>query len=106
LALSRGTSNGADWRDVVGNMVAFEAINGVRLEVRMTTGDHQGKADLKLSILAHRIGQEIGEAAPLASVSLTTSATHLRTMEAALIHGLYMLDGQLASGEFAKILDG
>lgn len=106
MALSRGSSNGADWRDVTGNLVAFEAINRVRLELRISTADHYGRADLAISILAHAVDSDLTEQPPLGSVQLTICSTRLRTLEAALIHGLYMLDGQLASGEYKKVLDG
>ena len=46
------------------------------------------------------------EVVVLGSVSVTCSATKLRTMEAALIHGLYLLDGKLAEGQFRAVLDG
>lgn len=104
MASNRDSSRSADWRDVVGNLVAFEAINGVRLEIRMSTTDHHGRADLLILVMAHDKDKEIGEVPSLASVSVTCSATRLRTMEAALIHALYSLDGQLAKGEFAKVL--
>jgi len=106
LASSRGSSNGVDWRDVAGNIVAFEAINGVRVELRITTTNHHGRADLWIALLAHPADREIGEVAPLASVSLSTSATRLRSLEAAIIHGLYLLDGKLASNEFERIKNG
>ena len=86
----------------MGNMVAFEAINGVRLEVRASTGDHRGRADLLVTVIAHDRKVEIGEAPSLASVKLTASATRLRTMEALLIHALYVLDSQLVDVELAK----
>ena len=106
MASSRGTSNGADWRDVTGNIVAFEAINGVQVVVSLTTADYHGRADLLLQLTAFNPDPTLSEAVALGSVSLTTSSLRLRTLEAALIHGLYMLDGVLAKGEFAKVLDG
>jgi len=96
LASSRATSAGADWRDVAGNLVAFEAINGVRLEIRVSTGDHHGRADLVVAVLAHERKAEIGDQPPLASVSVTCSGTRLRSLEGALIHALYQLDAQIA----------
>lgn len=89
----------------MGNLVAFEAINQVRLEIRMSTTDDHGRADLRVLVAAHPVGVEIGDQNSLGSVSVTCSATRLRTMEAALIHALYLLDAQLASGSFAKVLD-
>lgn len=99
MASSRSSSNSADWKDVVGNLVAFEAINGVRLEIRMSTGDHGGRADLCVSVLAHDPKKGIGVAPPLASANVTCSATRLRTMEGVLIHALYVLDAQLGEQE-------
>lgn len=96
MATSRSSSNSADWRDVVGNLVAFEAINRVRLEIRMSTTDYRGRADLAVVVLAHAIGIPIGDQPPLASANVTCSGTRLKTMEGALIHALYVLDSQLA----------
>jgi len=106
LASSRGTSNGADWRDVTGNIIAFEAINGARVIVEVRTGDHLGRADLLLTLTAVNPDPSLSEVVVLGSVSVTCSATKLRTMEAALIHGLYLLDGKLAEGQFRAVLDG
>lgn len=97
LAVSRATSNGADWRDVVGNLVAFEAINGVRLEIRMSTADYHGRADLSVEVLAHERDATIGDQPSLASASVKCSGMRLKTLEGALIHALYLLDSQLAS---------
>jgi len=99
LASSRGTSNGADWRDVAGNLVAFEAINGVRLEIRVATTDYHGRADLSVEVVAHDRKVEIGAAPSLGSVRLTCSAMRLKSLEGALIHALYLLDSQLAEHE-------
>jgi hypothetical protein len=99
LASSRSTSAGADWRDVAGNLVAFEAINGVRLEIRISTADYHGRADLRVVVVAHPADGQTGEVTPSGSVSVTCSGTRLRTMEGALIHALYLMDGQLAATE-------
>jgi hypothetical protein len=89
---------------VVGNLVAFEVINNVRLEIRMSTADDHGRVDLAITVAAHDREVPLGDQPSLGSVSVTCSGTRLRTMEAALIHALYLLDGQLAAGEFAKVL--
>jgi hypothetical protein len=78
------------------NIVAFEALNDVRIEVRMSVGDRNGEADVRLVALAHNRNLPVGEAPPLASASLSCSGSRLLTMDAALIHLMYMLDGQLA----------
>jgi hypothetical protein len=99
LASKRPYSAGVDWKDVAGNLVAFEAINGVRLEIRISTGDYKGRADLLVTAIAHETKHEIGEAPPLASVSATCSGSRLRSLEALVIHILYTLDGRLADNE-------
>lgn len=99
MAVSRGSSNSADWKDVAGNLVAFEAINGVRLEIRVSTSDNQGRADLTVAVIAHDRRAPIGEAPPWGSVSVKCSATRLRTLEGALIHALYLMDSTLARTE-------
>jgi len=69
------------------------------VEVRLSVVDRDGRADLMIAALAHDRAVEIGEVPPLASASVTCSGTRLTKLEAALIHALYMLDGQLAKNE-------
>jgi hypothetical protein len=99
LASKVDLSSGLGWKDVAGNLVAFEAINGVRLELRISTADHHGRADLAVAALAHNRKAEIGGQPPLGSVSVTISGTRLKSLEGALIHALYLLDAQLAERE-------
>lgn len=99
MASSRLSSNGPDWRDVAGNLVAFEAMNGVRLEIRLLTADHRGMADIQAEVVAHDRKAPIGAVPPLASASVTCSATKLRTLEGLLIHSLYVLDAMLLKCE-------
>jgi len=94
--------SGIDLVDVGMNVVAFEAMNNVRIEIRMSVGDYHGRADLLVTALAHDRKVPIGEAPPLASVSVSCLATKLRSLEAALIHVLYLLDGQLAENALAS----
>ena len=94
-----GWSTGLGTVDVMMNIVAFEILNSVRLEIRLSVVDRHGRADLAIAALAHDRAVEIGEAPPLASASVTCLGTRLTTLEAALIHALYMLDGQLAKNE-------
>lgn len=103
MAQSRGSSNTVDWRDVVGNMVAFEAVNHVRIEVRLTTADYRGRADLAAQVMAWSVELVDGVPSLLASVNATCSATRLKTLEGLVIHGLYLLDGKLAEREFAEV---
>ena len=99
LEQSRNSSGGADWKDVAGNIVAFEAINDVQLEIRVATADYHGRADMAVAVLAHSRKTPIGDQPPLASASVTCSGTRLKSLEGVLIHALYLLDAQLASVE-------
>lgn len=91
--------NGIGVVDVAMNMVAFETMNNVKIELRMSVGDRGGRACVLITALAHARDQEIGEVLPLASVNVNCLATNLQTLDAALIHALYMLDGQLVENE-------
>jgi hypothetical protein len=86
-------------------MVAFEAINNVRLVLRMTTGDHKGAADLVMTVTALPRNEPDGGQLSLGSASATCSGINLRTLEGALIQLMYRLDSKLAEGAFAKTLD-
>ena len=88
-------SSGIDVPEVAMNIVAFEVMNNVRVELRLTTVDRNGLADIVIAALAHDRTMPIGEVAPLASVSVSCLGSRLRTMEAALIHALYQLDSTL-----------
>lgn len=106
LGSSRDFSGGIGWKDIAGNLVAFEAINGVRLEVRVSTADYHGRADLTVAVLAHDRKVEIGDHPSLGSVSLSISGSRLRNLEGALIHALYLLDSKLAENGLSEASKG
>jgi hypothetical protein len=106
LASSRISSSSADWRDIVGNLVAFEAINNVRLRVRLETGDLNGYADLLVDVTAEERSPENGEAKVLASVQLKCSDMRSKNLEAVVIRALYALDARLAGGAFDVTING
>jgi len=106
LASNRDFSGGIGWKDVAGNLVAFEAINGCRLEIRISTTDYHGRADLQVAAIAHDRKAEIGDLPPLASANVTIMGTRLKSLEGALIHALYVLDSQLAEAELRKTAGG
>lgn len=91
--------------DIAAHLVAFQAINRVKVVLRMEAGDWKGCADVGVTAVAYCLPADSPDLAPLASVRLNLLATNLRQMDAAVIHLLYMLDAQLASGEYAKVLD-
>jgi len=103
LASKRDYSGGIGWKDVAGNLVAFEAINGCRLEVRITTADYHGRVDMTVAVVANDRKAENGDLPPLASVSVSVSGSRLRSLEGALIHALYLLDSKLAEIELGGI---
>jgi hypothetical protein len=73
------------------------------MEVRLSVGDRHGRACVLLTGLAHRRDRDVGEVPPLASVSVNCLALNLRSLDAALIHVLYLLDGQLAENEIERV---
>lgn len=85
------------------NLVAWEDINTCRVEVRLCCTRIGEVPDLVVVAVAHQQGPEIGEAPPLASVSVKCSAMRLRSLDAAIIHALYVLDSQLAKNEFEGV---
>ena len=83
------------------NIVAFETMNQVRLELRLSVVDRRGRADIVIAALAHDRNHEIGEVPPLGSVSVSCLGSRLRSLDAALIHALYQLDSNIAEREQA-----
>jgi len=80
-------------------MVAFEAMNNVRLVLTVMAVDTGGTADLRLTMVAlPRMVADVG-VKPLASVSKLFSAMNLKTVHAALIQLMYAVDFQLAEKE-------
>lgn len=86
----------ADVRDM---LEAFEEHNGVKLEMRLELVSKQNGPDIVIAGLAHQAGVPIGEAPPLASVSVTCSGMNLKHLAGALTHVMYALDFQLALNE-------
>ena len=85
-------------------LLAFESINNLQIEIRLSREEEGEKSEMLCVVVAHPRGQPIGEVPPLASVSVKCSALNLRTLESAVIHALYLLDSKLAWGEFAAVL--
>lgn len=98
-------ASGKHYRDGIGTVdvamvvSAFEAINNLQVEVRLSVADRHGAADVVIVALASRRDVPIGEAPPLASVQLSCSDSNLTTLDAAIIHALYLLDSRLAKNE-------
>lgn len=90
---------GPDFQDLVHLLTAFEAINRVRLGIRMSRSLTSRVPDMAVTLVASEVDTESGDLKDLGSVSLTCLASNLRSLEAVLIHGLYLLDAQLARHE-------
>lgn len=99
MGLKRGSSSTLALRDVADNMKAFQDLNGVFLEIRLALVDRHGAPDFRLNVLAHDASVGIGDLPPLGSVNLSCSGLNLVSLEAALIHGLYLMDFELAARE-------
>jgi hypothetical protein len=85
-------------------MLAFEAMNKLRLEVRMMRVDDGQASDLLIAVVAHPPTGEIGEVPPLASASVRCSGMNLKTLDSAVLAALYRLDFKLAEQEFDATL--
>ena len=103
MASSRASSNTPDVRDILSAMAAFEQQNTIVLELRLSTAKKGTEDDFWVTCLAHDGSQEIGEAPPLASVSLSFLGLGVKTLDALLFRALYALDAQLALNEFGSV---
>ena len=80
-------------------MEAFEAMNGVKLELSFTMERAGTRFDLVGKVTAWETENDGTAAKLLGSQSVICSAINLQTVEAVCIHLLYMLDGFLARKE-------
>lgn len=99
MAVSRISSAGSDVLDVTELLCSFEEQNSVMIEIRLSRVGSGQHSDLMMVMVAHAVGAEIGVAPPLASVNVRCLALNRKKLEAAVIHGLYLLDFQLAQNE-------
>lgn len=90
---------GPDLLDIVSLITAFESINRVQLEIRMCRSKESRLPDLAVTLVATDQDKVIGAVPPLASASLTCLATNLGSLAAVVVHGLYLLDAQIAKQE-------
>jgi hypothetical protein len=97
LASSRLSSAGPDLTDVAMNIVALEAMNGIRVSIVLQVVDVGGEGVVEVSVYPLGVGDKLLEVPLFPSVKLTTSAMRVTTLEAAVIHALYKLDSTIAS---------
>lgn len=85
--------------DVLDLLLGFEVMNGVKLELRVSTVGAPGSMDLGVTLVAHDHREDIGAVPPLASQSVRCLDTGLKNLRDVVTHVLYLVDGQLARNE-------
>jgi len=99
-----GLSSGVDVVDVKYVLSAFEAINRCKLSVLIRLSGTGARPVVEVEMWADPLESVAAEPARLGSVRLQAGSTGARTMEAAILQGLYTLDAQLAENELAKVI--
>jgi hypothetical protein len=92
-------STGLGIRDVANNLSHFERENGCVVSIRMSLIKRNGSNDLELTAVADLVDAENSDQKCLAYANATCSAMNVQSLEAALIHLLYRLDGRLVANE-------
>lgn len=87
--------------DVAALMEAFEEINQVKIILSITLEGTGSLRGLRIGAVAMENNSPSTEATVLASVNASFSAMNLKTVEAAVMHVLYLLDGKIAYQEMA-----
>jgi hypothetical protein len=101
LGLKNGSSGEIAVVDLAMNIVAFEAMNNCRIVLTLTVYDRGGRGDVRIQATAYDREQDPAVVPSLASVSVSCLSTRLLTLDAALIHTLYILDGEIAKQTLA-----
>jgi len=104
LALKQGSSSGVDVVDVMYVLAAFEEINKCKLEVVISLLGTAARPQVVLEMRAWEREVDRMEVQPLGYLRQTIGSSGPRSMEAAILQGMYALDGQLAEEEFAKAI--
>jgi len=104
LASKHGSSSGVDVVDVKYVLAAFEEINKCRLEITISLAGTPARPDVILEMRAWEREVDRMAVQPLAYQRLLIGSSGPRSMEAAILQGMYGLDAQLAEEEFAKTI--
>jgi len=102
LALKQGSSTGVDAVDVKFVLAAFQEINQCIVTCVLSVSGTASRPILEMELIAEEIAVLPAVPARLACQKLTVGSFGPRTMEAAILQGLYSLDAQLAEREFAR----
>lgn len=101
MALRNGSSGEIAMVDLAMNIVAFESMNNCRIVMNLTVVDRNGRGDVMIQATAYDRQLDPAVAPSLASVNVSCLSTRLLSLDAALIHVLYILDGELARRELS-----
>lgn len=104
MALKQPLLGSVDVVDVMSVLDAFQSINTCHLTVEMWLESGQGVKVMVLEMRAWDVGADKQAVQPLASLLQRIGLSGPRSMEAAILQGLYGLDAQLAEKEFAKTI--
>jgi len=104
LGLKEGSSKSVGATDVAFQLQAFELVNKCQVRVMLATSVEGGHPGLFMEVVAYPEGIEIGEAPSLGSSRFNLGAQGFRSMEAAILFGLYQIDFVLAEGEFSRTI--
>lgn len=104
MASSRGTSNGPDSVDVGCVMIAFEELNNCRLAVEIRIPVGATDCTLEVEVSAYTRETFCGVPRRLACQRFLTGLKDRRTIDAAILQGLYRVDGVLAHEAFAETI--
>lgn len=102
MASSRDTSNGPVGKDIQLAWEAFEAMDGVHLELKAVSVLTKGLADIRWTMEAWPEDERSRGVQPLVSASVTYLAGWHKNLEALIFYLLYQLDFQLAEQEWKK----
>lgn len=104
MALKQPLLNSVDVVDVVCVLDAFQSINNVHLTLELWLESTTKQLVMVLEMRAWEVGADKLAVQPLASLKQMIGSSAPRSMEAAILQGLYGLDAQLAEGEFARVI--
>lgn len=100
MASSRDTSNSPDWRDLASIIDSFEKQDQVTVTITLSVEVLEGVPEMFVELNTGISLTADAELAPSGCVRLKCSATNRKTLEAAILAGLYQLDFQLACNEY------
>jgi len=103
LALKHGSSSGVDVVDVRYVLSAFETINKCKLEIGISLAGTEARPEVILEMRAWEMEADRMAVQPLAYQKQMIGLSGPRSMEAAILQGMYALDAQLAEEEFARV---